>query len=229
MRMDAEEDVMGLSDQAVLTWIIWAAAICAMLWALFAGRLELAFVAAVTLGLSMLPVVVSRYAGVAVPRTFMAFIVLFIFATLFLGESLDFYNRFWWWDMAVHGLSAIGFGIIGFLAVFMMFQGDRYSAPHFAVALFGFCFALAIGTLWEIFEFGMDQIFGLNMQKSGLMDTMSDLIVDALGALLGAASGYIFLKKRGGMLSGLIEEFVSRNPRFYGRARKGRPTDTRPN
>ena len=38
------------------------------------------------------------------------------------------------------------------------------------------CFAITIGALWEVFEFGMDQLFGLNMQKSGLLDTMGDLI-----------------------------------------------------
>jgi len=47
----------------------------------------------------------------------------------------------------------------------------------------------SIGALWEVFEFGMDQIFGMNMQKSGLVDTMGDLIVDAIGAGLAAMSG----------------------------------------
>jgi uncharacterized membrane protein YjdF len=56
------------------------------------------------------------------------------------------------------------------------------------VALFAFVFAIALGTLWEIFEFAMDQIFGLEMQKpmfgdpSGLTDTMWDMIVNAIGA-----------------------------------------------
>ncbi len=45
-----------------------------------------------------------------------------------------------------------------------------------------FSFAVSIGTLWEVFEFGMDILFGLSMQKSGVIDTMDDLIVDAIGA-----------------------------------------------
>jgi hypothetical protein len=140
---------------------------------------------------------------------------------VFLGEVHNFYERFWWWDTMMHGGSAIGFGLIGFILVFMMFQGDRFAAPPLAVAFFAFCFALSIGTLWEVFEFAMDHFFGLNMQKSGLVDTMSDLIVDAVGALIGAGAGFGYLKGRAkGGLSSLLDEFVRTNPRLFRRFRK---------
>jgi hypothetical protein len=47
--------------------------------------------------------------------------------------------------------------------------------------------------LWEIFEFAGDQLFGMNMQKEGLTDTMWDLIVDTLGAFVAAVFGYFYL------------------------------------
>ncbi len=217
---------MRFSDQAILTWLIWSACLLACASALIVGNWTLAFVAAVTLGLSILPVVVARYAGLEVPRAFISAIVLFIFATLFLGEVFDFYNRFWWWDITLHGASAVGFGLIGFVAVFMLFQGDRFAAPHLALCFFAMCFAVFIGTTWEIFEYTMDQLFGLNMQKSGLPDTMGDLIVDLIGAFLGAVIGYLYLIGRErDVLTGLIAEFVERNPRFFGKARDKRPTD----
>lgn len=182
--------------------------------------------ALMTLIISIIPVVAARYAGLIVPRAFIAAIVLFVFATLFLGEVLDFYNRLWWWDIALHGGSAVGFGLIGFVAVFMMFQGDRFAAPHVALCFFSMCFAVFIGTLWEIFEFLMDVTFGFNMQKSGLRDTMGDLIVDVIGAFTGAAMGYLYLIGRDrAFLAPLIAEFVERNPRFFGKARDRRPTN----
>lgn len=182
--------------------------------------------ALITLVISIIPVVAARYAGLAVPRAFIAAIVLFVFATLFLGEVFDFYNRLWWWDIMLHGGSAVGFGLIGFVAVFMMFQGDRFAAPHLALCFFSMCFAVFIGTLWEIFEFLMDVTFGLNMQKSGLMDTMGDLIVDVIGAFIGAGMGYLYLIGRDrAFLAPLIAEFVDRNPRFFGKARDRRPTN----
>ena len=211
------------ADQTWLARIIWGLLALFALDAVFQGNWPLAFVSLATLALSLVPLFAARRAEVAVPPSFIAAIVVFVGGTLFLGEVFDFYNRFWWWDMVMHAGSAIGFGLIGFVLVFMMFQGDRYAAPPFAVAFFAFCFALAIGAFWEIFEFAMDQIFGLNMQKSGLMDTMADLIMDFIGALIGSGAGYAYLRGRAkGGLMGLIDDFVQRNPRFFNRHRKRR-------
>ncbi|WP_375186443.1 hypothetical protein [Pseudooceanicola sp.] len=204
-----------------MTRLIWLALIIAAAEAIYTWRLSLAFIALITLGLSMAPVLVAKWAQITVPKSFMLAVVMFVGGTIFLGEVFDFYNRFWWWDVIMHGGSAIGFGLIGFVLVFMMFQGDKFAAPPSAIAFFAFCFALAIGAMWEIFEFGMDQLLGLNMQKSGLVDTMGDLIVNCVGALIGAGSGYAYLRGRqlGGM-TGVIEDFVRRNPRFFRKWRR---------
>ncbi len=208
-------------DQTWLVLLIWLSLVGVTIFALTQGRLPLAFVALATLGLSMAPMFVARWTQVHVPPSFMAAIVIFVGGTVFLGEVFDFYERYWWWDIVMHGGSAIGFGLIGFLLVFMMFQGDKFNAPHIAVAFFGACFAIAIGALWEIFEFSMDQTFGFNMQKSGLMDTMGDLIMDAVGALIGAGAGFAYLKgKAYGGVGSVIDEFIRKNPRFFKRWRK---------
>lgn len=206
------------SDQTGLARAIWLLLLGIVVWAMVQLRWEIAFVAFATMVLSMIPVFIGRWAHIAVPPSFVAAVVLFVGGTLFLGESFNFYERFWWWDIVMHGGSAIGFGLIGFILVFMMFQGDRFAAPHFAIAFFAFCFAVSIGVMWEVFEFTMDQSFGLTMQKSGLMDTMGDLMVDQVGAIIGATAGYAYLKgaKYGG-LTGIIDEFVRRNPRFFRR------------
>ena len=88
--------------------------------------------------------------------------------------------------------------------------------PRF-VALFAFMFAVGMGALWEIFEFGMDQMFGLNMQKSGLVDTMWDLIVDAVGAAVIAFLGWAYMRAAGNdsFLEQWIDAFVQSNPRIF--------------
>ncbi len=206
------------SEQTWLARMIWILLGAIFVWATVQLNWELAFVALATLLLSLAPVLIGRWTDIDVPRWFVAAVVIFVGGTLFLGEVFDFYERLWWWDIMMHGVSAIGFGLIGFILVFMMFQGDRFAAPHFAIAFYAFCFAVAIGVLWEVFEYIMDQSFGLNMQKSGLEDTMGDLIVNLFGATIGAAAGYAYLKgvKYGG-LTGIIDEFVRRNPRFFRR------------
>lgn len=179
------------------------------------------FAAAATLALTFLPQRFARFFGIRLPRTMLTAIVVFIFATLFLGEVADFYERFWWWDVILHFTSALSFGLIGFLLIFMLFEGDSYAAPPWALAVLAFSVGLSIGALWEIFEFAMDQLFGMNMQKSGLMDTMKDLIVDTVGAAVGAFAGFLYLKGRQiGGLGEVMEQFLRANGRFYRKLRK---------
>lgn len=207
-------------EEPYVTLAIWAILIVAAVAAVILQRWSVAFVSVSVIVLTMLPeIFVSRY-RIRLPAPFLAAISIFAFATLFLGEVFDFYERFWWWDIALHGGSAVGFGLIGFLFVFLLFEGDRYAAPPIAMAFIAFCFAMTTGALWEIFEFGMDQTFGLNMQKSGLMDTMGDLIVNAFGGIVGAGSGFLYLKGReAGGLADLIGQFVALNRRFFRKLR----------
>ena len=62
----------------------------------------------------------------------------------------------------------------------------------------------------------MDANFGLNMQKSGLRDTMWDLIVDAVGALTISILGYRYLKwGKQSFLEKWIVKFVQANPKLF--------------
>lgn len=202
-----------------LLWLVWIILGLATVFAVFSQHWSNLFVTFVALLLTILPIVFSDRYKIRLPNTFLVGIALFVFGTLFLGEIFDFYERFWWWDLVLHGTSAVGFGVFGFLFVFYLFEGDRYAAPPWALGMIAFCFALAMGALWEIFEFAMDQIFGLNMQKSGLVDTMTDLIVDTVGALIGAISGFFWLKGRQVGVAGMIEEFVQLNRQGFRKLR----------
>lgn len=210
-------------DIPYLTWLIWIILLGAGLFALFTAHWSNVFMIVTAFFFTILPAIFSQRFSIRLPLSFLAAISLFVFATLFLGEVFDFYNRFWWWDLVLHGAAAVGLGIIGFLFMFYLFQGDKFAAPPWALAFMGFCFALAVGALWEVFEFGMDQLFGLNMQKSGLVDTMTDLIVDVVGALIGALSGFFWLKGRQIGPMSMIEEFVQSNRRAYQKLRERRP------
>ncbi len=90
------------------------------------------------------------------------------------------------------------------------------------IAFFAFTFAVAIGAIWEIFEFGMDQIFGTVMQKpmlgdpSALTDTMWDMIVNAVGAFIISVSGWWYLKKnKSFFMKDWIRKFINRNPQMF--------------
>jgi hypothetical protein len=115
-------------------------------------------------------------------------------------------------------------GIVGFLLVYLLNESKRvelHMIPVF-ISLFAFSFAVTIGTLWEIFEFVMDQLFVHNMQKpmmgdpSGLTDTMWDMIVNAIGAFIISFMGWWYLKhKRTFFVKAWIRTFIGRNPRMF--------------
>lgn len=169
------------------------------------------FVAAAALALTFLPQHLASRVRLHLPNSFLAAIAAFVLATIYLGEMHDFYNRLWWWDLVLHGSSAMGFGILGFLLIFMLFEGDRYAAPPWALGILSFCVAMTVGALWEVFEYAMDQLFGLNMQKSGLDDTMGDIMVNAVGAALAALAGVAYLKGRSSGLGAAFDHFVTEN------------------
>jgi hypothetical protein len=187
------------------------------------GNLLALFVAGAALGLTFVPQLLASRVNLLLPNGFLAAVALFVLATIYLGEMRDFYTRFWWWDLVLHGTSAMGFGILGFLLVFMLFRGDRYAAPPWALGLLSFCVAMTVGALWEVFEFGMDQGFGFNMQKSGLVDTMSDLIVNAIGAALAGLAGAAYLMGRSGHFGLAFEAFIAANRRHFQKIVPRRP------
>ncbi len=143
-----------------------------------------------------LPLIFRRGFKFRIPPELELITVLFIYMSLFLGEIRGFYLTYWWWDLILHAGSALVFGFIGFTILFLMYSRQKIGARPILLAIFSFSFAIALGVLWEIFEFGMDQIFGLNMQKSGLLDTMSDLIVDAIGAFLSSVIAFFYFRTR---------------------------------
>lgn len=207
-------------EQGYIVRGLWALLILSAIAAAFEGRWSLSFVALATLALAMAPVFLARRLDIRLPLPFVVAITLFVMASIFMGEAFDFYERVWWWDIALHGSSAIGFGLVGFVFVLMMFEGDRFAAPPWAMCLMAFGLAVTVGTCWEIFEFVMDQSFGLNMQKSGLQDTMGDLMVDVIGAAFSAWLGYVYLRaKDPSFWTWPIDRFVALNKRLF---RKGR-------
>ena len=182
-----------------------------------------AFFVAGIMAVTLAPLVFRRL-SVEIPSEVEVVAVLFVFATLFLGEVRDYYERYWWWDMTLHTGSGLLLGMLGFMIVYVLNEDrhvDLHMRPAF-VALFAFFFALGIGALWEVFEFGMDRVFGTNMQPatrrdpSGLNDTIHDLIVDTIGAALVSLFGWRYLARaRTAYVDNWAKRFIERNPRLF--------------
>lgn len=136
--------------------------------------------------------------------------VLFLFAAIILVEVRNFYRRFQYWDTLLHTFSGAMLGAFGFSFIDILNDNKDIKIKLSAkfVSVFSFCFAITIDTFWEILEFAMDLLMDLNMQqymlhdgtvligKAAVFDTMKDLIVDTLGALVICIIGYLMIKNK---------------------------------
>jgi len=186
--------------------------------------------------LTLAPLALGRRLPVRIPPEFQTLAITFVFASLFLGEVRRYYELLWWWDVSLHATSGLLFGIVGFLLVYVLNENERIEIslrPRF-VAFFACVFAIAVGAMWEVFEYAMDQTFGTQMQKprfgdpSGLADTMLDLSFDVIGALLISAFGWWFMvRDERSFIENWIDKFNRHNRHLFRRGKAQRTRSAR--
>ena len=115
---------------------------------------------------------------------------LFIFIGVVVGSTLNNRTGFQHFDIVTHFCAGAIGAVFGYdFAVIMQTRHERLSPALASLFSIGFSLAIAVG--WEIYEFTMDRLYGLELQKSiptaetGLLDTMGDFICATGGALLG--------------------------------------------
>lgn len=173
-----------------------------------------------------LPMLFAKQFKIELPTALYVMYIVFLYAAIFLGEVRSFYYKIPSWDIILHAFSSMMTGMLGFMLVALLNRSEqaKLSLSPFFVAMFAFCFSLAIGALWEIYEFLADGILLTNMQKfitaegitlsghEALKDTMTDFIIDGFGALIASVAGYLSLKSGKGWASDLINRYSSLLP-----------------
>lgn len=177
-----------------------------------------AFTCLLMLIITFAPSYINNKTRMIVPTLLQTGIVLFTFAAMYLGNLSGYYSIFPWWDVMLHSTSGFMLGLIGFL-LFYSLNRDRdfvFNLNYICIALFAFCFAMTCGVIWEFYEYFCDCFLGMNLQRSffaedmkdlnnylnsygrfmdpGLVDTMKDLIVDAIGAALSVIICFTYVK-----------------------------------
>ena len=116
---------------------------------------------------------------ISIPPLFQGIIYLFIYAAEILGEANNYYTAIPGWDTMLHTLNGFLCAAIGFSLVELL---NRRATTHKLspayLSIMAFCFSMTVGVLWEFFEFSMDQIFYLDMQKDFLVRTFGSVKLD---------------------------------------------------
>ena len=159
--------------------------------------------------LSFAPWIITRNFKIKFPVEVDLVITIMLYLHYALGEYSGFYVKIWWWDLFLHGANSIVLGMVGFIMAYALLITSKIQAKPFLISFFALTFAVFVGVIWEIFEFTMDSLFGFTMQKSGLVDTMTDLIVDLIGATVVSFFGFFYIKKpTHGIFGKIVKTFV---------------------
>ena len=134
--------------------------------------------------------------------------LIFDISAVCFGSILRFYSKIAYYDKFVHFMSGLILADIGIVLIdFILKKEESKPLPRVSL-IFAAIFSFAGAAIWEIYEFAGDTLLGLNMQKcllqdgtelvgkAAVADTMKDLIVDAIGAVIAAACSAFSLKKK---------------------------------
>ena len=112
-------------------------------------------------------------------------LIFLVVVNIVFGFMLNFYLKFWFFDMILHFSG--GLGVALFARYY--FAKDLKSISGFGLFIFLVSFGVTVGVFWEFLEFGISIISkwtagSLNSIDffGGAEDTISDLLMDTLGA-----------------------------------------------
>lgn len=144
------------------------------------GEYESAFICLLVLILFILPFFIQQNFGIQLPTTLEIIILLFIFAAEILGELEGYFITYPNWDTMLHTTTGFLSAATGFSLIDILNRNSRikFHLSPIYVALAAFCFSMTVGVLWEFFEFGMDRLFHLDMQKDTVVQSITSVMLD---------------------------------------------------
>lgn len=136
-----------------------------------------------------------------VPPLSQTMLNIVIFVGIVFGSYFDFFNKFDWFDNLTHLNAGFVCAVFGYDFALIIQRKKGGCSPTLA-AIFALTFALGIAIGWEFYEFTMDRLHGTNLQLAkpiagivydkilgsgdyGLIDTMTDLIMNSIGGVVG--------------------------------------------
>ena len=162
-----------------ITFLLYIAYIVSMVFFIKDKELGRASISAFCIVATFTLYIVNKNSKILISNSLYIVIVAFIFFASLFGSCYNFYdiNHY---DDFLHIWSgfiscSVAFSIINF------FNTPRQIRDMSKIFVFIFLlmFSMGVSSVWEIVEFSIDKILGLNTQAGGLEDTIIDMI-DAL-------------------------------------------------
>lgn len=162
------------------------------------------------------PIVLRKRFMIHIPLMITVMCAIFGFVAMVMGDGLNFYSKYSWWDSVLHLFSGSVLAFVGLWIISIIFEKSPQVVlgNRFFLAFYVLLFSLSCGVIWEICEYTYDAFLGTNTQQfmatttasipspediplcghEALGDTMKDLILDLVGSLL--VSIYVFFQHK---------------------------------
>lgn len=136
-----------------------------------------------TLVLFLIPSILEKKFKIILPDTLEIIVYMFIFSAEILGEINEFYINIKNFDSILHTLNGFIMAGIGLslIEVFNNSPNTKIALDPKYLVLFGFCFSMTTGVIWEIFEYSVDKCFYQDMQKDTIITEITSVILNEEG------------------------------------------------
>jgi hypothetical protein len=169
--------------------------------------------------LTFVPFISSKIFKVHIPAGFEVIVLFFLYGVFIFAEMRGFYAGFFWIGILLTFISGILLGFVALTIIYALEEDEMIELTPFIIVAFTFCFSLSIGAMWEIFEYFIDTVFGFGLQYGSLDETMIDLIIYAISALLISILGFYNYKHGRRLFSNFLFVTVRKNNSIFGHRR----------
>jgi len=176
-----------------LSWLMKITLVGLLPYEIYKG--DYLFVAATCLSItfSFIPAMADRNYRIHLPLELDFLVTSAIFLNTFMGEWLKFYEKIPIFDKVMHFYGTAVTALLAFMVVYSLHFARKLRLTLPFIGVFTVVFAMAMGVIWEIFEFWVDIIFAKQMQK-GLDDTMWDMMYNLAGGAIVAFFGMLYVR-----------------------------------
>lgn len=136
-----------------------------------------------TLILFLVPSIIHMKFKISFASLLEIMLYILAFSADILGEVLAFYIHIKIFDTILHILYGFIMAGIGFslIEIFNNSPNTKMFLDPKYLVLFGFCFSMTTGAVWEIFEYSVDKYFKFDMQKDTVITEITSVVLNENG------------------------------------------------
>lgn len=131
-----------------------------------------------------------------------AFTLFYLLASL-SGRIYKLYYLMAHWDKMLHLCGGVAFALVGcYLPVLL---NKKYKDDRALRILFAILVSISVAALWEFYEFGMDRLFGMDMQRDTIVTSLHSYDLGGAAGVIGSIENITSVTVNGQTMAGYLD------------------------